>query len=266
MTNQINCKIEQLTRRLRSLESAVVAFSGGVDSSVLLAVAREALGERMIAVTAVSPSLPECDRKVVEEFCARHGARHRYVETSEMSDPDYSSNPENRCYFCKMHLLSTLSGIADELGFKYVVEGTNESDLTGHRPGQRASSESERVVTPLIEVGFTKSDVRDAARLLGLATAEKPAAACLASRVPTGVRITSELLRRIDKAEDAIRAVGAKQVRVRHHGDLARIEIGRDDMGSCLERGEEIVERLKELGWKFVTIDLSGYRTGGMRE
>lgn len=257
-------KLDQLGRRLRSLESAVVAFSGGVDSSVLAVACAKALGDRMIAVTAVSPSLPESDRRMVEGFCSAHGIAHEFVKTSEIDDPDYAGNPENRCYHCKRHLMRTLIGLADERGFAYVVEGTNASDLGGHRPGHAASRELDRVVTPLIETGFSKAEVRSAALELGISTAQKPAAACLASRVPTGVAITADLLGRIDRAEEIVRGMGVTQVRVRHHGDTARIEVDGADVGIVVERRDEIASKLEELGWKFVSLDLRGYRTGSL--
>lgn len=265
MTDSFASKMEALKRRLRTLESAVVAFSAGVDSSVLVFLAREVLNDRMVAATAISPSLPASDRGNADKFCRDWAIPHLFVETHELDDPLYAANPEDRCYYCKKHLMSTLVQLADEKGFNYVVEGTNASDLGGHRPGHRASSEMKRVATPLIDAGFTKDDVRRAARELGIPQAEKPAAACLSSRIPTGERITAELLRRIDAAEDALRKVGVGQVRIRHHGQIARIEVSASDMTVCLDRREEIVENIKKLGWRFVTLDLIGYRTGGMR-
>jgi len=264
MTEKIRDKLDRLQRRLRSLESAVVAFSGGVDSSLLAVTASVALGSRMVAVTAVSPSLPESDRLSVKGFCTDHGIGHEFVNTGEMDDPDYASNPENRCYYCKRHLVRALIKFADERGYRYVVEGTNASDLGGHRPGHQASREEERAVTPLIECGFTKEEVRSAAEALGITTARKPSAACLASRVPAGVAITPGLLSRIDVAEDVLRRIGVSQVRVRHHGDTARIEVDGADMETVLGHRDEIARALQELGWRHVSLDLCGYRTGSL--
>jgi uncharacterized protein len=265
MTLSFKDKIAILERRLQSLESAVVAFSGGVDSSVLLACAKRALGDNVIAVTALSPSLPNRDKAQIPAFCSKLGIRHLFVETSEFDDRAFTLNPEDRCYHCKLHLLRRLTEVACEHGFNFVIEGTNASDLLGHRPGFKARQGFERVVTPLVEAGLNKQDVRELASKMGLPNALKPASACLASRVPHGETITAELLRRIDAAEEAICRIGAAQVRVRHHKDIARIEVEEADMALCLKHRHEIIAELRNLGWKFVTIDLAGYREGGMR-
>lgn len=262
MTDTYVEKVRTLRRRLQDLESAVVAFSGGVDSSVLVALTHEGLGHRMIAATAVSASLPSGDRAAAERLCKERGIPQRCVDSKEFDDAAFLANPDDRCYHCKRHLYARLIALADELGFRAVVEGTNASDLTGHRPGHRASRENARVATPLIDVGMTKEEVRRLARELCLPTADKPASACLSSRVPTGVALTPALLGRIDAAEESLRACGASQVRVRHHGDVARIEVDPEDLPLILDRRSAITETLLGLGWNFVALDLVGYRTG----
>ncbi len=265
MLNGIDKKIELLRRRFREIESAVVAFSGGVDSGVLVAVAHQELRDRMIAATALSPSHPVSDRNLIESFCGGRSVPHRFVDSAEFDDPVFLSNQDDRCYHCKKHLYNEMIGLADELNFNYVIEGTNHSDLGGHRPGYMASREQDKVITPLIECEFTKDDVRELARRLKLPMADKPSAACLASRVPTGDHISTEIMQRIDRAEDVLRSISIGQVRVRHHGNLARIEVDQSDMILCLERRDEIYSKLIELGWKYVTMDILGYRTGGGR-
>lgn len=254
-----------MRRHLGNLGGAVVAFSGGVDSSVLVVLAHRLLGDKVLAATAVSPSLPNSDRSTVTQFCSEHGIPHRFVETGEFQDPAFLSNPIDRCYHCKHHLYDRLIQLADEVGFESVVEGTNASDLAEHRPGYMASCQRKRVDTPLIQAGMTKEDVRRLAKELGLTTADKPATACLASRVPLGVELTPELMHRIDAAEDVLRAMGMGQVRVRHHGDVARIEVNQADMKRCLDLRQEIAARLTQVGWRFITLDLLGYRTSGSR-
>lgn len=258
-----NDRVLNLRRRLRQLESAVIAFSGGVDSAVLTAVAHEELKGRMCAVTAVSASIPRRDRDIAVAFCAERKIPHLLIETKEFEDPAYRSNPDNRCFFCKKALYDAFEGVIKEKGFSYIVEGTNASDLKGHRPGHEASRARTNVATPLIDAGLTKDDVRNLARELRLNVADKPSSACLSSRVPAGTELNEELLRKIDDAEEAIRAMGISQVRVRHHGELARIEIMPCEFAKLLENREQVKNTLQKLGYRFVTLDVTGYRTGG---
>jgi uncharacterized protein len=259
--NDLNKKERLLRRRFRELESAVVAFSGGVDSAVLTKVAHEELGESMIAVTAISPSVPQNDSEIASNFCTLHGIPHQTVVTEEFSDERYVKNPADRCYYCKSALYNSLIGTAEKMLFNVVAEGTNASDLSGHRPGNRASEERNNVVTPLIECGFTKKDVRALARNLGLGDiAEKPATACLSSRIPTGFHLDPEVLGRVDMAEEVLRSLGIFKVRVRHHGEIARIEVAEADMETALKNRDKICDSLKTLGYRYITLDLNGYR------
>ena len=256
-------RVSSLRRRLRELKSAVVAFSGGVDSSVLVVVAYEELKEKMCAATAISPSMPVRDQKLAITFCGERNIPHSLVETKEFENPVYNSNPNNRCFYCKSALYDRLTDVMHEKGFEHIVEGTNTSDLSTHRPGYRASCERTHVVTPLIDAGMTKEDVRRLARELSLPVADKPATACLASRVPEGVPLQPDLLKKIDDAEEVIRSYGITQVRVRHHGNLARIEVLPGDFNQCLKNHGAITKALNQLGYQFVTLDLLGYRCGG---
>lgn len=258
----LNQKVSLLKRRLRELESAVIAFSGGVDSAVLALLAHQELKNRMCAATAITASTPKQDKIAAHKFCTDHGIEQILCYPKEFDNPQYVANPKNRCYFCKSSLFESLKKIADEKDYRYIVEGTNISDLEGHRPGYQASCETPNVVTPLVDCGITKDDVRQIARKLNIPQAEKPASACLASRIPTGVKIKAELLKRIDEAEEIIRSLGMTHVRVRHHEDLARIEVDANEISKCLGQKDEIHNRLKKLGYKFVTLDLKGHKSG----
>lgn len=255
--------LNKLKELISSYESVVVAFSGGVDSSLLAFVAREVLGDKMIAVTAESPSVPSRDRRSANEFAKQLGIPHETVKTCECDLISYVANPENRCFFCKDELFATLERVADAHGFNFVLEGTNASEILGHRPGFEAAKKRGRVKTPYVELGMTKDDVRKMARVLSLDIAERPSSACLASRIPTGTRITPELLHRVDLAEEYLLGLGCRQVRLRHNGETARIETDDAGMKIVCERAKEIVDRVSALGWKNVTLDLKGYRTGG---
>lgn len=260
MTSELKHKVDSLRRRFRKYGSAVVALSGGVDSAVLAKIAHQELGDAMVAVTARSPSVPAHDWNDAHRLCAEQGIPHTTVESDEFARAEFVANPADRCYHCKKALYDSLRAIAEERG-AVIVEGTNASDLSGHRPGYRASSERENVRTPLIESGLTKTEVRALADELGLGhIADKPASACLSSRIPTGTKLSPDDLARVDRAESAIRALGIVMVRVRHHGDLARIEVDPADIEKIAAVRELIYSTLQKIGYRYITIDLKGYR------
>jgi len=248
-------------------EGVVIALSGGVDSSTLAAICNNVLGRRAVAVTAKSPTYTPEELEEARRIAKEIGIRHYFIETNELLNENFVKNPENRCYYCKKELLDTLQSFAQKLGFKTVFEGTNLSDLSGHRPGFNAVKEKENVFSPWAENGFTKKEIRALAQKLGLSIYDKPALACLASRIPFGEKITEERLSRVGKAEQIIKEIsGVRQLRVRDHKGLARIEVGRDERKLLfdVEVMDKIAEKLKQLGFKFVTLDLEGYRTGSM--
>jgi uncharacterized protein len=245
----------------------VIAFSGGVDSATLAAVSHIILSDKVVAVTAESPTYTSEELEEAKKVAKEIGVKLIVVKTDELTDENFSKNPENRCYYCKKALLLRLREVADELGFKAVFEGTNFSDLTEHRPGFRAVKETENVYSPWVEAEFAKQEIRAIAEKMGLSVQNKPPLACLASRIPYYERITAEKLNRICKAEQRVRKIaGVQQLRVRDHNGLARIEVGRDErvLLCNVEILDKIASELKKLGFKYVTIDLEGYRTGSM--
>jgi uncharacterized protein len=265
--------LDQKYEKLRSFitekgkDGVVIAFSGGVDSSTLAAICYKVLGEKAIAVTAISPLYPQEEFEEAKRVAAEIGIKHIPLETNELLNEDFVRNPENRCYYCKMELLKSLKSLAEKLGFKSVFEGTNYSDLEGHRPGFKAVMEMENVYSPWVENGFTKEEIRTIARRIGLSVSEKPPLACLASRIPFGEKITLEKLKRIGKAENIIRKItGVKQLRVRDHNGLARIEVGKDERQIFFDTRvmDMIAEELRRLGFKYITLDLEGYKSGSM--
>jgi len=256
-------KFQRLKSVVKDCESAVVAFSGGVDSSLVCAVAREVLGDRAVAVTAVSPTYPPGEIDVAKEVAKRVGIEHLVITTNELDDPKFISNPVDKCYFCKSELLRKLDEVREKFGFKKTLDGTNYDDLSDFRPGSRALGEF-GVVSPLALAGLGKEEVRQLAADYGLPNSDKPANPCLASRIPFGSRITPERLERIAKAEGFLRSLGFRVVRVRDHGGLARVEVGRKELEKAFKLRDKIAENLKQLGYAFVALDLEGYRSGSL--
>ena len=265
MNQILASRAERLATGLVELGRVVVAYSGGVDSTYLAAVAHDVLGDGTTAVTAVSPSLARRDRDAAAALARERGWNHVMVETSEIDREAYARNAPDRCYWCKTELLEVLEPIADERGAEILL-GTNADDLTDYRPGSKAAR-SKGAITPLADAGLTKDDVRELSRRAGLPTAENPASPCLASRFAYGVRVTEEGLRRIENAEEKLRSLGLEVLRVRDHGnDLARVEVPADDIEAIVRHREAITEGLKALGFRFVTLDLQGFRSGSLNE
>jgi len=256
-------KYDRLVELLRELDSVVVAFSGGVDSTLLARAARDALGERAVLVTADSETYPASELDEARRLGALLDMRHLVVRTEELQNPEYARNPVNRCFFCKEELFARLAPIAEREGCRALVYGANMDDLGDHRPGMQAARER-GVRAPLIEAELWKEEIRTLSRELGLPTWDKPSFACLSSRFQYGDRITAEKLRQVDAAEAFVRSLGFRQFRVRHHDRLARIEVSHDEIARLWEDGrrEAIVKRLRELGYVYVAVDLAGFQSG----
>lgn len=268
MKSQEDCpglmgKLHALQAILAKTGGALVAFSGGVDSTLLAVAAHEVLGDRALAVTAMSPTYPRRELEEAKGIAARYGLRHLIVETAEFDEPGFVANPPERCYYCKIALFRLLRRMADQEGLEAVLDGANLDDLDDHRPGLRAAREL-GVRSPLQEAGLTKAEIREISREMGLPTWDKPACACLASRIPYGIRITAEALARIERAEECLTAFGLREVRVRDHHPVARLEIGLAEMETAWRRRSEIADLLHEAGYPYVALDLDGFRSGSM--
>ncbi len=265
MTGDSKGKLEQLKNNLKQMNCVAIAFSGGVDSTFLTKIAFDVLGEKAIAVTATSSTYPQRELKQAKQFTKLIGIKHVLISSEETEIENFSDNPNNRCYYCKKELFLKIKQFAKEHHLNYVLDGSNVDDTSDYRPGMKALEELD-VISPLRDVGFTKQEIKELSKDMHLDTWDKPAFACLASRFPYGVKITKSKLMQVEKAESFLFSMGVKQFRVRYHEEVARIEVLQDDFQTILKHAEEITKYFKEIGFKYITLDMQGYRTGSLNE
>lgn len=260
-------KQAKLFSLLREMERVIVAYSGGTDSAYLAWAAHEVLGDDAVVITADSASIPESHKRDAEDFARRFGLRHEYIETREFDNPEYVANNPDRCFHCKDELFNRLEQVGRERGIAHIIYGVNVDDLGDYRPGQYAAKLHE-VKAPLVEAGLRKSEIRELSRLAGLPTWDRPASACLSSRVPYGTPVTVQTVKTVEKGEEELRALGFRQFRVRFHGEIVRIEIARDELEKALtlDMAAKLTAVFKPLGFHYITLDLEGYRQGAMNE
>lgn len=264
---QLIAKQQKLLADLRGMESVIIAYSGGTDSAYLAWAAHQALGSKAIAITADSASIPASHKRDAEAFVQEFGIAHRYIETHEFDNPDYVLNDKNRCFHCKDELFIRLEAFAEENGLRNIVYGVNTDDLGDYRPGQQAAKQHQ-VLSPLVDAGLSKAEIRELSRISGLPTWDRPAAACLSSRIPYGTPVTLQNVKTVELGEEELKALGFRQFRTRFHGELVRIEIAREELARALD--PDMAARFsvifRQLGFKYVTLDMDGYRQGALNE
>ena len=263
----LDAKQQKLFATLTGLGRVIVAYSGGTDSAYLAWAAHRVLGSHAIAITADSASIPESHKRDAEDFVRRFGIAHEYIETHEFENPDYLKNDANRCFHCKDELFTRLEEVGRERGIAHIIYGVNQDDLGDYRPGQNAAK-IHQVKAPLVEAGLSKAEIRELSRAAGLPTWDRPASACLSSRIPYGTPVTIQNIKTVEKGEEEIKALGFRQFRVRFHGELVRIEIAKDELARALapEMAAAFTAIFRKLGFQYVTLDLEGYRQGSLNE